>query len=305
MNSRKIVLSREEEARLLKLALQGDSCAEKKLVSSLMPFVVHIARRYKAYDVPLADLIQEGTIGLLQAVRRFNPDKKTRLSTYSMWWIRAAMQDYVVRSWSLVRLGTQPYHRNLFFKFRQKFNSDGAEGKDNLDTDLPHDLSEPGLPEEEMDRGKWAHLYNMSKAELASFRRRVTMKDLSLNSWCPWRHKEDESDAFLINLLPDIGPTPEDQVTAQKSHQVMLQNLYKAVAKLSDREQIIIKGRFLGDQKIPRTSLGAQLGISKDRVRQLEQAALEKLKSLIAKVDFLDHSSRCYQSERLGLERIS
>lgn len=302
MDSRKIVLSREEEARLLKLALQGDSCAEKKLVSSLMPFVIHIARRYKAYDVPLADLIQEGTIGLLQAVRRFNPDKKTRLSTYSMWWIRAAMQDYVVRSWSLVRLGTQPYHRNLFFKFRQKFNADGeglsvgAAEKVSLDHDLPED---------EIDRGKWAHLYNMSKAELAAFRRRVTMKDLSLNSWCPWRHKEDESDVFLINMLPDIGPTPEDQVTAQKSHQIMLQSLYKAVAKLSHREQIIIKGRFLGDRKIPRTSLGAQLGISKDRVRQLEQAALEKLKSLIARVDFLDHSARCYQSENSGFERIS
>jgi len=252
-------LTRGEERELFHRVQRGDAAATAKLVLSHLRFVVHIARRYRRYGHPLADLIQEGMVGLMLAVRRFNPDRGVRLSTYAMWWIRASIQDYVVRSRSLVKIGTTAAQKSLFFNLRRRIGE--IVESDSVSDDFARALAER---------------FNTSVAEVVGFARRVARPDQSLETPAT----ADES-SRLIDLVRDDRPTPEDALVSASEGRLWRELLKDALAALPPRELLIIRRRFLADKAPSRAALGAELGLSKERVRQLEVRALARLKSLL------------------------
>jgi RNA polymerase sigma-32 factor len=252
-------LSRSREQELLKKLKDGDNGAAHELVASHLRFVLHIARRYKSHGHPLTDLVQEGTVGLMEALKRFNPEQGTRLSTYAMWWIRAAIQDYVVRSRSLVKIGTTAAQKSLFFNIRRRMAERPWE--DSLPEELARSL---------------AARFNTSVADVVKFGRRIRGTDQSLDV-----PAARETSGTLVDQVVDERPTPEDTVIKEKDGRLWRDRLVKALSTLPPRESLIIRRRFLAEQVPSRADLGAELGLSKERVRQLELRALAKLKGLL------------------------
>ncbi len=253
-------LSRSEELDLLLRLKRGDADAATKLVTSHLRFVLHIARRYRSHGHSLPDLVQEGTVGLLEAVKRFNPERGVRLSTYSMWWIRAAIQDYVIRSRSLVRIGTTAAQKSLFLNLRRAMAQ-------RLDGDRISD-----------DIARWlAARFNTSVAEVVAFARRIAGPDQSLDT----PMTADPASASHIEQIVDQRLTPEDALVDVTEKRLWRDRLVSALAALPPREHLIITRRFLADHAPSRTALAKELGLSKERVRQLEIRALERLKTVL------------------------
>lgn len=253
-------LEKEEEKELARLAGEGDAAAVEKLVTSHLGFVVKMAKAYRRSGVPMPDLIQEGMVGLVQAVKKFNPDKDARLSTYAMWWIRAAMQDHIVRSWSLVRLSTTSAQKSLFLQLRRK-TSELIEGADALSDEFATRLAER---------------FETTAADVRGLARRISHRDQSLNA--PLGEATDES---WIDRLASDAPNPEETLAAESEKTALQDLLAMALAKLPDREQFIIEHRYLTEARQTFASIGRELNLSKDRVRQLEARALETLKGLL------------------------
>ncbi len=252
-------LSRSEERALVERARRGDSAAVTRLITSHLRFVLHIARRYRSYGHPLADLFQEGTVGLMEALKRFNPERDVRLATYAMWWIRSSIQDYVVRSRSLVRIGTTAAQKSLFFNLRRRVG-ELMEG-DGVSEDFARALAER---------------FNMSVAEVVNLARRIARPDQSLDV-----PVSNDGSALLIDQVADQRPTPEDEVAEASEFRLWRTRLTAALAKLPPRELLIIRRRFLAEIAPSRAALGAELGVSKERVRQLEVRALARLRELL------------------------
>lgn len=272
-------LTAEEEHSLVRLAAEGDRDAVDRLVASHLPFVLKIARRYRSYGLEMSDLMQEGTVGLLQAVSRFNPDRDVRLATYAMWWIRAAMQDYVIRSWSLVRVGTTAAQRHLFFKLPR-----GNSAMAGTETDGPASMDAPGVSA--ADHGlhaAWTALaqrFEVQVAEVRSLARRLAGRDLSLDA--PLSTGSDEgSVGSWLETLTDDRATPEDVLLQKCERRHWSDAIRRGFAALQPREVVILQARFLADRAVSREAIGRHLGISKHRVRQLELRALNKLRSLL------------------------
>ena len=251
-------LSRDEERDLILRLKGGDTAAATRLVTSHLRFVLHIARRYRAFGTPLADLFQEGTVGLLEAVKRFNPDRDVRLATYAMWWIRAAIQDYVMRSRSLVKIGTTAAQKSLFFNLWRRMG-ELMEG-DVIGDDFARALAER---------------FNTSITEVANLARRMARPDLSLNA-----PVAPGAETTLIDEVADERPSPEDAVATGEAR-IWFERLAGALAKLPPRELVIIRHRFLAEVATSRAALGVELGLSKERVRQLELRALNRLRDIL------------------------
>lgn len=263
-------LSRVEEQELFRRFRLGDSAAATRLVTSHLRFVLHIARRYSSHETSLADLIQEGTVGLMEAVKRFNPDRDVQLSTYAMWWIRAAIQDYVIRSRSLVKIGTTTAQKNLFFSLRRRIG-------EMVDGDVLSEDFAKGLAER----------FNTSVTEVMNFARRVARHDLSLDAILPG----GDNKTPIMQHLQDQSPTPEENLLAESESRFWVEKLTRAVSCLPPRESLIIRRRFLSDEKAPsRAALGVELGLSKERVRQLEERALDRMKTMLQPLR--DHAER-------------
>ena len=239
---------------------QNDVAALHELVKSYMRLVVSTATRFKAYGLPVGDLIQEGNIGLMQAAARFEPERDVRFSTYAAWWIRSAMQDYILRNWSIVRIGSTASQKSLFFKMRHLAARLGRDG-------------DPG-PAEVRDR--IAEALNVKVKDVEGMEGRLTQADQSLNLTIG----EDGSDEFQ-SLLPDDGPTPDEIARNSIDGEARKRWLHEAMATLSPREQTIINQRRLTDEALTLEELGQQLGVSKERVRQLEQRAMNKLRAVL------------------------
>ncbi len=254
-------LSRERERDLTMRGRDGDAQALAELVASHLQFVHRIARKYRRYGVPMSDLIQEGVIGLLQAVRKFDPSKGHRLSTYARWWVRAAIQDHVVRSWSLVRVGTTAAQKAMFFRIRRMM----YELKDGADA-LTEDVLAPV-----------AKRFGVPLKEAVAVARRAAGLDQSLNQ----RIQADEPDEWL-DKVADPAPTPEEEASEESEDRYRKGLIARALEALPQRERTIILKRYLAEIKNTREALGRELGISKERVRQLELKALGKLKNLLA-----------------------
>ncbi|MBI1328107.1 MAG: RNA polymerase factor sigma-32 [Alphaproteobacteria bacterium] len=254
------VLTKEREQELAYAWRdRQDAKAMQELIKAYMRLVVSAASKFKNYGLPIGDLIQEGNIGLLQAVNRFEPERDIRFSTYATWWIRSCIQDYVLRNWSIVRTGTTAAHKSLFFNLRRlraKINESSSDGY----------LTDAG-------KTQVAKALNVSKKEVEEMEGRMRASDQSLNATF-----SDDNEEEVGSLLADNGPSPEEIVIGMKDAQSRSKWLAQALGQLSDREQTIIKERHLKHETVTLEELGKDLGISKERVRQLEQKALMKLK---------------------------
>ena len=258
------ILSADEELLLAKNYLEkGKSEAAHKLVTSHLRLVAKIAMQYRGYGLPVADLISEGNIGLMKAVKKFDPQRGCRLSTYAMWWIKASVTEYILRSWSLVKMGTMSAQKKLFFSLRKakrKLNIIDAQTID---------------PEK---TAKLAEQFSISEADITHLDRRITARDLSLNA--PVSNSEEDSMEF-IDILEDDTPSPEVLVARTQETKFRQKYLKDAMFQLSERERHIFTERRLKEDPITLEKLGEHYGISRERVRQLENRAYTKVQTII------------------------
>lgn len=238
----------------------GDERALHELIQSYTRLVVSMASRFRNYGLPIGDLIQEGNVGLMQAASRFDYKRDLRFSTYASWWIRSAIQDYVLRNWSIVRTGTTAAQKSLFFNLRR------------LRAKIENENEREGLGND--GREKIAKELNVKVKDVREMEARLAGADSSLNATIG-----DEGDDDWQSMLSDDRPNPEDIVIGMKDAQTRSAWLKSALSELSDREQTIIKERHLGYEAVTLEDLGKELGVSKERVRQLEQRAMTKLKN--------------------------
>ena len=254
------LLSREREQMLARLWRDhDDEVALHELVMAYMRLVISTASRFRNYGLPMADLVQEGAAGLMQAAARFEPEREVRFSTYAAWWIRSAMQDYILRNWSVVRTGTTAAQKALFFNLRRlRAKIDDGSGR----------------PLDDAGRALIAQELAVNVGDVEAMEMRLSGGDQSLNATIS-PSGEDEWQDFLA----DERPTPEETVMFARDSRTRSIWLAQALSELSAREQTIIKERRLRDDARTLEDLGRDLGISKERVRQIEHRALEKLKS--------------------------
>ncbi len=260
------MLTRNEEVELARRSQEGDLAAAGRLITSHLRFVIKIAKRYRSYGLPMTDLIQAGTVGLIQAVRRFSPERNVRLATYAMWWIRAAIQDYVMRSWSLVRVGTTAAQKSLFFTLR-RLKAEIQEGADSLGEESLKVLK------------ALTQRSGMKMSDALAVASRLAGRDTSLN--VPLNQNGAGAPEW-IESLQDGRPTPEEIVAVISEQRFLNGVLDKALSMLPPREQMIIRKRYLAEAASTFAALAGELGISKERVRQLEARALAELRSMLA-----------------------
>ena len=258
------VLGRDEERELARRAEAGDADAAGRLIASHLRFVIKIARRYRGSGLPMSDIIQEGTVGLIRAVRRFNPDRGVRLSTYAMWWIRSAIQDHVMHSWSLVRMGTTNAQKALILRLRQVTAEliGGAEG-------LSDEIT-----------ARLAKSFGATANEVATLARRLAGGDWSLDQPMAGPGGDGDQRTWMDCLTSD-APTPEQAVAEANERRFVSDIVGKALAMLPPREQLVIRKRYFEEVRQTFEAIGRELGVSKDRVRQLETRALAKLRDLL------------------------
>jgi len=261
------LLSREEEQALSRAWRDHqDTAAMHKLINAYGRLVIAVAAKFRYYGLPIGDLIQEGNIGLLEAIKRFEPDRDIRFSTYATWWIKSCMQDYVLRNWSIVRTGTTAAQKSLFFNLRR------------LRAKIEGEQEAEGLTDE--GRAKIADDLNVKLSDVKDMEQRMSSGDQSLNVII-----SEDSESDWMSLLADNRPTPEEVVIGMKDAQTRSKWLNDALRQLSDREQKIINDRHLTYETVTLEELGKELGVSKERVRQLEQRAMHKLRTNLQRED--------------------
>lgn len=237
-------LGREEEQDLARRFKSGDKRAGERIVEACLPFVISVALEYRRWGVPLEDVIQQGNLGLLRAVAKFDPDRECRLATYAVYWIRAEIREYVVRGYRVVRLGTTKAERRALRAYRTTKESD------------PKILaSVSGLSEERVE---------MLLPLLAA---RETSLDASKGDMPP-----------AIDRVPAPEPSPEDLADLSERESITQRAVRDAMLSLSDREKLIVRERLMRDEPLTLQRLGEVLGISKERVRQIEERAFSKLR---------------------------
>jgi RNA polymerase sigma-32 factor len=253
------LLSREREFELARLwREENDERALHELIRSYTRLVIAVASRFRNYGLPLGDLVQEGSVGLMQAAARFEPSREVRFSTYATWWIRSAIQDFILRNWSIVRTGTTAAQKSLFFNLRRL----RARIEENSGRVLDHD-----------GRERIARELTVSIGDVESMESRLSASDQSLNM-AVGESGEDE----WQNFLADERPGPEENVMVLHDCQLRARWLDDALGALDRRERIIIEARRLTDDGATLEDLGKELGVSKERVRQLEHRAFGKLR---------------------------
>ena len=238
----------------------GDTEAAHKLVTSHLRLVAKIAMKYRGYGLPMADLVSEGSIGLMKAVKKFEPERGFRLSTYAIWWIKASITEYILRSWSMVKMGTVTAQKKLFFSLRRH--------KNRLKIFDTGDLK----PE---DTKRLSEELNISQRDIVDMNRRLAARDLSLNA--PLSVGEDENLEFQ-DTLEDDGPSPEHLLANNEEFSYRRSLLFEALETLSERERHIFTERRLKDDPVTLETLGEHYGISRERIRQLEVRAFEKVR---------------------------
>jgi RNA polymerase sigma-32 factor len=258
------MLGAEQERELAEKSAAGDLNATHLLVNSHLRLVVKIAMGYRGYGLPVDELVSQGNIGLMQAVERFDPQRGFRLATYAMWWIRAAMQEYIVHSWSLVKIGTTSEQKKLFFNLRRV--------KQKIEA-----IEEGDLPPQTVTR--IADMLNVPETEVVNMNRRLAAADASLNA--PLR---GEGETEWQDWLIDEGEGQEAKLAAVEELSYRRELLDDAMRFLSERERDIVSQRHLNDKPVTLEQLSRFYGISRERVRQIEVGALAKLKKNMTRV---------------------
>jgi RNA polymerase sigma-32 factor len=260
------VLKPEQEYMLAKrLQEHGDPKAAEQLVTSHLRLVSKIAMGYRGYGLPVSELISEGNIGLMQGVKKFDPERGFRLATYAMWWIRASMQEYILRSWSLVKIGTTAAQKKLFFNLRRM--------KNNLQAFEDGDLNQGTLTKIATDLG-------VSEEEVNNMNRRMNMGgDTSLN--VPMR---EDGDGQWQDWLVDDQPLQDERVAEEQEGNLRHAMLAEAMSGLNEREQHILAERRLIDEPKTLEELSQVYNVSRERVRQIEVRAFEKLQKAMLRI---------------------
>ncbi|WLS03628.1 RNA polymerase factor sigma-32 [Shinella oryzae] len=257
-------LERDEEQALAQAWKNNhDQEARNRIAMAHMRLVVSMAGKFRNFGLPLSDLVQEGYIGLLEAAARFEPERQVRFSTYASWWIRASVQDYVLRNWSIVRGGTSSAQKALFFNLR-RLRARLARGDTRLTAEAMHQ--------------EIAAAIGVSTADVRTMDARLSSSDISLQA--PISPNEGEG-ASRIDLLASEAPLPDEQAEGSIDGERRHHWLYSALGELNEREMKIIRARRLAENGATLEELGVLLGISKERVRQIENRALEKLKAVL------------------------
>lgn len=246
---------------------KGDLSAAHALVTANLRFVIKIANEYRNYGMKVLDLVQEGNLGLMMAVKKFNPYRGYRLITYAVWWIRAYIQKYILQSWSLVKIGTTQAQRKLFYKLNQTKNAlastEAVEGQAEM-TDAV------------------ASALDVKDKDVLEMELRMSGRDFSLDSTF-----DDEGDTSYLDRLESQGPSQEDLLIDAEEVEAREQGVQRALAKLNERENYIVEHRILAEKPATLQEVGDHLKISRERVRQLEAGALKKLKGALQPVEIL------------------
>jgi RNA polymerase sigma-32 factor len=255
------MLEPEEEFMLAKRWREHDDRdAAHKLVTSHLRLVAKIAMGYRGYGLPIGEVISEGNVGLMQAVKRFEPDKGFRLATYAMWWIRASIQEYILRSWSLVKMGTTANQKKLFFNLRKAKSQISALEEGDLRPDQVSTI---------------AHRLGVPEQDVVDMNRRMS-GDASLNT--PIRQ---EGEGEWQDWLVDDSPSQENLLAEREQADNRLDALHGALTVLNPRERRIFEARRLADDPITLEQLSEEFGISRERVRQIEVRAFEKVQGAV------------------------
>ena len=258
------ILEPQREYMLAKRYREHDDAkAAHQLVTSHLRLVAKIAMGYRGYGLPIGEVVSEGNVGLMQAVKRFEPDRGFRLATYAMWWIKASIQEYVLRSWSLVKMGTTANQKKLFFNLRKAKNQIQALGEGDLRPDQVKII---------------ATKLGVEEQEVIDMNRRLS-GDASLNA--PLR--EDGDSADWQDFLVDGSATPDTLVAESQEKDNRSLALSKAMALLNPRERRIIEARRLIDDPITLEQLSTEFNVSRERVRQIEVRAFEKLQAAVVR----------------------
>jgi len=250
----------EERALALRFRNENDLDAARQLVMSHLRFVVRVARGYSGYGLPQADLIQEGNIGLMKAVKRFDPDVGVRLVSFAVHWVRAEIHEFILRNWRIVKVATTKAQRKLFFNLRSAKKRLGWLNREEVDA-VAKDLG-------------------VSARDVMEMERRLSSRDASFDG-SPELDEEDERfvPAFY---LPDGGPRPEDRIAADEDADLQGRHVTSALAVLDPRSRTIIEKRWLAEDKVTLQELADEFGVSAERVRQLEQNAFGRMRAAIA-----------------------
>jgi len=255
------ILEKDEELMLAyRWRDQADTDSAHKLVTSHLRLVAKMAMKYRGYGLPMADLVSEGNIGLMKAVKKFDPDKGFRLSTYAMWWIKASITEHILKSWSMVKIGTVASQKKLFFSLQKLKKHLNIKDTGELDADQAAQI---------------AKATNLSKDDVISVNRRLSARDYSLNA--PLSH--DEGTMEFQDTLEDNKPLPEQSFGEAEELSYRGGLLKNALDTLPDRERQIFVERRLKDDPHTLEVLGVKFGISRERVRQLEVRAFDKVKT--------------------------
>jgi RNA polymerase sigma-32 factor len=261
-------LAREEEHDLaVRWKESQDQGARNRIAMSHMRLVISMANKFRNFGLPLSDLIQEGHVGLLEAAARFDPEREVRFSTYASWWIRASMQDYILRNWSIVRGGTSSAQKALFFNLR-RLRAKLAQGDSQLTAQAIHQ--------------EIASALGVSLSDVQTMDARLSGPDASLQA--PAIAGDNDSSERLDMMASD-EPLPDEQVSDMIDSERRREWLTHALDSLNDREMKIIRSRRLAEDGVTLEELGSELGISKERVRQIENRAMEKLKAALMSAD--------------------
>ncbi len=250
------LLNKEEEFKLaVRYRKYNDIEAAHKLITSNLRFVVKVAFEYKSYGVKLLDLIQEGNIGLMMAVKKFNPYKGYRFISYAIWWIRAYIQNFIIKTWSLVKIGTTQAQKKLFYKIgkvRKALESNGDNEKKY--EHLAHDL-------------------DVTKEDIIEMEQRMSSRDLSLDA--PF----DESQELThLELLKEESPNQEEAIAQEEEKRIREREVQNAMRRLNEKEVYVLQNRIMAEEPLTLQQIGDHLKLSRERVRQIESEALKKLK---------------------------
>ena len=259
LSKKAAILEKEEEFYLINDWRNNKTPKSlQKILNSYLRLAVSYARKYSSYGLPMDDLIHEAVLGIMHALEKFDTSKDFRLSTYASWWIRASIQDYILKNWSVVRTGSTASQKALFFnlkKIKQQIN----------------DVSREFLGQEELN--KVSNMLNVKSIEVQNMESRLTGGDLHLN-----QKVDNETENDLMSLLADERQNPEETYEDFNDKNIKKDYINQAIETLNDREKIIIRLRKFRERSITLDELGQKLKISKERVRQIETKALEKLK---------------------------
>lgn len=254
------VLSEQEESALIHdFKANGNLESAQKLITSHLRLAAKIALTYRRYGLPMADIISEANIGLMQAVKKFDEEKNVRLSTYAIWWIKAAIHDYILRSWSLVKIGTVAAQKKLFYNLGKIKARLGLYENKELEPQVVKNIAKELVVDEQ---------------DVVEMNRRIG-GDTSLNVTV--HNDSDDEGKERIDMLADSSQNIENRVTNKQEAEYKRKILQQCLANLSEREQFIVKNRMLTDNPATLDEIGAKFNISRERVRQIEKRAFEKL----------------------------